>query len=68
MAAPCVDANVTRGRSGKINFCFLIKGNNLAIRLLVHEKWAVDAMLEAWQRVVSTSQARAGARVKVDRP
>ena len=33
-----------------------------------HEKWAVDAMLEAWERVVSTSGTRAGARVKVDRP
>ena len=34
---------------------------------LQHEKWAVDAMLEAWERVVSTSGTRAGARVKVDR-
>ena len=45
----------------------LIKGNNLDIHLSLHGKWAVDAMLEAWERVVSTSGARAGARVKVDR-
>ena len=33
-----------------------------------HEKWAVDAMLEAWERLVSTSGTRAArARVKVDR-
>lgn len=32
-----------------------------------HEKWAVDAMLEAWERVVSTGKAGAArARVKVD--
>ena len=31
-----------------------------------HEKWAVDVMLEAWERVVSTSQSKARARVKVD--
>ena len=35
---------------------------------LQHEKWAVDAMLEAWERVVSTSGTRARARLKVDRP
>ena len=35
---------------------------------LQHEKWAVDAMLEAWERVVSTSGARARARLRVDRP
>ena len=37
------------------------------MHLLPHEKWAVDAMLEAWERVVSTSGTRAArARVKVD--
>ena len=34
----------------------------------LHEKWAVDAMQEAWERVVRTSGTRAGARLKVDRP
>ena len=37
------------------------------IHLSLHEKWAVDAVLEAWERVVSTSQSKARARVKVDR-
>ena len=33
-----------------------------------HEKWAVDAMLETWERVVSTSKAHAArARVRVDK-
>ena len=39
----------------------------LDIHLLVHEKWAVDAMLKTWERVVSTSGTDAGARVKVNR-
>ena len=40
---------------------------NLDTYLLKHEKWAVvDATLEAWERVVSTSQSKARARVKVD--
>ena len=43
-----------------------IVGSDLLLPL--HEKWAVDAMLEAWERVVSTSQTKPGARVKVDRP
>jgi len=47
---------------------FLINGNNLDLHLLKHDKWAVDVMLEAWERVVSTSGTTAGARVKVDRP
>ena len=47
---------------------FLINGNNLDRHLPPHEKWAVDAMLEAWEHVVSTSGIRAGARVRVDRP
>ena len=28
----------------------------------------IRSKISAWERVVSTSQARAGARVKVDRP
>ena len=34
----------------------------------LHEKWAVEAMLEAWERVVSTGKAGAArASVKVDK-
>ena len=40
--------------------------DNLDKYLLKREKWAVDATLEAWERVVSTSQTKARARVKVD--
>ena len=41
--------------------------DNLDTYLLKREKWAVvDATLEAWERVVSTSQSKARARVKVD--
>ena len=39
--------------------------DNLDIYLLKREKWTVDATLEAWERVVSTSGTRAGARIKV---
>ena len=42
-----------------------INGSDLVQPL--HERWAVDAMLETWERVVSTSQSKARARVKVDR-
>ena len=38
---------------------------NLDRYLLKHEKWAGDATLEAWERVVSKSGTRAGARIKV---
>ena len=38
------------------------------MHLPLHEKWAVDAMPEAWERVISTSGTRAArARVKVDK-
>ena len=33
-----------------------------------HEKWAVDAMLEAWERFGVRNASSARARVKVDRP
>ena len=40
--------------------------DNLDTCLLKREKWAVvDATLEAWERVVSTSQSKARARIKV---
>ena len=33
-----------------------------------HENWAVDAMLETWERVANTGEAHAArARVKVDK-
>ena len=34
----------------------------------LHEKWAVEAMLETWERVANTGEAHAArARVKVDK-
>jgi len=33
-----------------------------------HEKWAVDAMLEAWERIGVRNASLARARVKVDKP
>ncbi len=34
----------------------------------LHEKWAVEAMLEAWERIGVRNASSARARVKVDRP
>ena len=56
----CILRQVILQGMGKGIVCLPV--DDAAAVLQQHEKWAVDAMLKAWKRVVSTNGIWAGAR------